>query len=173
MKRRWPEAVAALAGLLTAAGCVSFDPSGQPVPDITGTYTATIGLTLSNEFETRTDTLAATLTLRGLGFRGLFTGTYAIPPGDSGTIAGTESLDGTFIIATFGPPPKPIAAVQSIRARYPWCDWALLGLPPIRGVLQGDMLRASVGPAVPCAYQVNGSIVTVHTDVTFWLTGVW
>jgi len=170
--RPWPEAAAALAALLLAAGCTSFDPSGQPVPDIAGTYAATISLTLRNEFETRTDTLAARLTLRGLGYRGLFTGTYAIPPGDSGTVAGTESFDGTFIIATFGPPPKPIAAVQSIRALYPWCDWALLGLPPIRGALAGDTVRATVGPSVPCSYQVNGGTVTVNTTVVFSLAGV-
>ncbi|MGA2384163.1 MAG: hypothetical protein ABSG61_12095 [Gemmatimonadales bacterium] len=172
MKRRWAEAIATALVAVAAAGCVTFDPAGQAVPDITGTYPATITMTLTNEFETRTDTLTGTLALQYTGYRGLFTGTYAIPANDSGSVSGTESFDGTLIVSTFGPPPKPIAAVRSIRELYPWCDWALLGMPAVRGTLAGDTLRASVGASVPCRYQVNGTTETIHTDVAFSLRGV-
>ena len=172
MTRRWADAVAPAAAALLAAACVSFDPAGAPVPDITGTYATTITITLSNQYETRSDTLAATLALRYGGYRGMFAGTYLIPPSDSGAVTGTMASDGTLVIDTLGPPPKPIAAVASIRRLYPWCDWTLLGLPPVRGALAGDTLRASVSPAVPCYYQVSGGTQVVHTEVGFDLMGV-
>jgi hypothetical protein len=171
MKRRWVEPAAA-AALLAALGCVSFDPAGPAVPDITGTYAATIALTLSNEFEIRNDTVAASLALRNTGDRGRFTGTYAVAASDSGPFEGTMLADGTLMLTVFGPPPKPIADVPSIRQLYPWCDFARLGMPPVRGALAGDTLRVSVAASVPCLYQVEGGTLTVHTRLQVALAGV-
>jgi hypothetical protein len=168
MRRRWADAAAAL----LVAGCVSFDAAGITVPDVTGTYAASIALTLSNEFETRTDTLRATLNLLNTGDRGRFTGTYAIAANDSGPFGGTMAPDGTLIVGAFGTPPKPIAGVAAVRRLYPWCDWTLLGMPAVRGTLAGDTLRASVPASVPCLYQVNGTTTTVRTDVAFALFAV-
>jgi hypothetical protein len=169
MTRRWIEAAVALA---LAGGCVSYDPAGPAVPDVTGAYTTTIALAVSNEFETRNDTLVATLVLRDTGNRGIFTGTYAIAPDDSGPVEGSMAPDGSLIVGVFGPPPKPIAGVASLRGRYPWCDWALLGMPPVRGSLRGDTLRAAVQGSVPCSYQVNGTTRSVYTTFGFAMTGI-
>src|SRR2546427_51044 len=51
MKRRSRRCIVGV--LLTSVGCVSLDPSGIAVPNITGTYAATIALTVTNEFEVR------------------------------------------------------------------------------------------------------------------------
>src|SRR2546422_5965562 len=91
MKRRSRRCIVAV--LLTSVGCVSLDPSGIAVPDITGTYAATIALTATNEFEVRHDTLVATLRLRR-GAAGDFTGTYTIAPADSGPFGGIVMADG-------------------------------------------------------------------------------
>lgn len=171
MKRHWREALAALWTAATAA-CVSFDATGSAVPDVTGTYTATIALTLSNDFEIRNDTLAVSLDLRTTGQRGRFAGSYAIAPSESGVLEGTMFADGTFWLTAFGAPPKPIAGVFSIRALYPWCDFSLLGMPAVRGALAGDSLHASVEGSVPCFYQVEDRTLNVHTRLLFALTGV-
>ena len=170
MKRRWVEAAAA--ALIAALGCVSFDPAGPAVPDITGTYAATIALTLSNEFELRTDTVAASLTVQGTGDRGRFTGTYTIAATDSGPMEGTMLADGTLRLTVFGPPPKPIAYIRPIRQLFPWCDLALLGMPPFRGALEGDTLHISVEASIPCFYQVDGVTLNIHTQLGFALAGV-
>jgi hypothetical protein len=169
MKPPWIEAAAAL---LLAAGCVSYDVAGPPVPNITGSFAASVTLSLSNQFEVRNDTLEAVLQLRDTGERGLFTGTYVFAPSDSGAVDGSVAADGTLILSAFGPPPKPIAGVAPFRRLYPWCDWALLGMPPVRGRLAGDTLRASVQGSVPCFYQVNGTTEYVHTQFGFTLTAV-
>jgi len=158
--------------LLAAVGCVSFDAAGPAVPDMTGTYATTITLTLSNDFETRADTVVASFALRNTGERGRFTGTYAIAVVDSGPIAGAMAVNATLVIDTLGAPPKPIAGVKTFRLRYPWCDFTLLGMPALSGALAGDTLRASVTAALPCLYQVNGATLTVHTDLDFELRGV-
>ena len=156
---------------LAAAGCVSFEPSGAEVPDISGRYVTTMTLSLSNVFESRTDTFAAVLDLRsGGGSR--FTGSYRIPPDDSGPMAGSLAFDGTLTIDTLGTPPKTIGGVPTIRARFPWCDFTLLGESPVGGALRGDTLGASALGGVPCLYQVNGTTQTVHTDLFFALVGV-
>jgi hypothetical protein len=170
MTRRWADAAAV--ALLAATACVSYDPAGPVVPDVTGAYSATIALSISNEFETRSDTLAAALALRNTGNRGIFVGTYAIAASDSGPVEGSMAADGSLIVSVFGPPPKPVAAVASIRRVYPWCDWALLGMPPVRGSLAGDTLRATVQGSVPCLYQVNGMTRSVYTTFGLALTGV-
>jgi len=168
MKRRWRSA--AVAALVTA-GCVSFDPAGPPVPDITGLYTVTVALTLTNEFEIRNDTLMGTAKLRDTGYRGRFEGTFAIAPDDSGPFEGALQTEGEMLVTSLGPPPKPIAGVQHIEQLYSWCEFALLGMPPVTGTLAGDTLRVAVDASVPCLYQLAGVTQTVHTQLQFRLSG--
>lgn len=167
--RRWTEAAAALA--VAAAGCVSFERPGTVVPDITGRYLATMTLSASNVFESRTDTFTAVLELRNAGGQ-RFTGSYAIAPDDSGPVAGSLVFDGSLTMDTLGTPPKTIGGVPTIRARFPWCDFTVLGESPVGGKLSGDTLVASALGGVPCLYQVNGTTQTVHTDLFFVLVGV-
>ena len=150
---------------------MSLDPSGIAVPNITGTYAATIALTVTNEFEVRRDTLGATLRLRR-GAAGDFTGTYTIAPADSGPFGGIVMADGTLWLTTFGPAARPIAGVSHIRALYSWCDFTRLGAPLTRGTLTGDTLRASVQGALPCLYQLDGSTLITHTDLLMQLDAV-
>lgn len=155
-----------------ASGCVSHDTSGIIVPDITGTYSATIALTATDEFETRVDTLHAMLRLNRGATTGAFAGTYTIAPADSGPFGGLVMSDGTVWLTTFGATSKPIAGVLSIRALYPWCDFTRLGAPLTRGTFSRDTLRASVQGALPCLYQLAGTTQIVHTDLLMDLAAV-
>src|SRR5437867_2181252 len=101
-----------IAGL---AACVSYDPAGPPVPRIDGTYAARIVLRLENTIEIRSDTFTAAITIHGTGYRGHFTGNYAVARSDSGPFGGVISPDGSLVVTEFGTPPKPIAGVAFIR----------------------------------------------------------
>ena len=170
MKRRSCNWIAA--GLLAIAACVSFETSGIAVPDITGTYAATIALTATNEFETRVDTLDAMLRLSPGAGAGEFVGGYTIAPADSGPLGGLVMTDGTVWLLTFGFEPRPIAGVSSILALYAWCDFTRLGAPLTRGTFSSDTLRASVQGSLPCMYQEAGTTLTVHTELLMDLTAV-
>jgi hypothetical protein len=170
MKRRSCNWIAA--AFLAIAACVSFETSGIAVPDITGTYAATIALTATNEFETRVDTLDAMLRLRRGAGAGEFVGGYTIAPADSGPLGGLLMTDGTVWLLTFGLEPRPIAGVSSIRALYAWCDFTRLGAGLTRGTFSGDTLRASVQGSLPCLYQEAGTTLTVHTELLMDLTAV-
>jgi hypothetical protein len=169
MKRRSRNCIA-LAFL--ASGCVSHDTSGIAVPDISGTYTATIDLTATDEFETRVDTLHAMLRLNRGATTGTFGGRYTIAPADSGPFGGLLMPDGTVWLTTFGATTRPIAGVFSIRALYSWCDFTRLGAPLTRGTFAHDTLRASVQGSLPCLYQLAGTTQTVHTDLLMHLDAV-
>jgi len=161
MTRRW----ASLAALV-AAGCVSFDPAGPPVRDISGTYTATIVTGIENEFEARSDTLAAALTLRNTGYRGQVTGIYRLASGEAGPFGVTLDPEDTLVVTDFGLPPKPIAGVTAIRNLYSWCDFTRLGIGPIPGVFRNDSLFAAGQGSVPCFYRLgSGFLLNVHTEV--------
>lgn len=157
---------------LAALSCVAYDPAGPPVPRIDGTYASTIVVSLANEVESRGDTFAATIAMRGTGYRGQFVGTYHIAPSDSGPIAGAEILNGSLTVTEFGTPPKPIAGVASIRALYPWCDFPRLGTGPMPGSLRADSLVVVGGGSVPCIYQVGGQVLNLTTAVRVQLAGV-
>lgn len=160
-----------LALVLGAAGCVSFDPAGPPVRDISGTYVATVVTTIENQFEVRSDTFAATLTLQATGYRGRFTGAYSIGPTEAGPVAGTLRTDDTLILTDFGTPPKPIAGVTRIRTLYPWCDFGRLGVGPIPGEFRGDSLRIRGEGSLPCLYRLGGGFVAhVHTTLFLAIT---
>ena len=161
MTRRWASLAA-----LAAAGCVSFDPAGPPVRDISGTYTATIVTGIENQFEARSDTLAAVLTLRNTGYRGQVTGTYRLASGEAGPFGVTLDTEDTLIVTDFGLPPKPIAGVTAIRNLYSWCDFTRLGIGPIPGVFRNDSLFATGQGSVPCLYRLGGGfLLNVHTEV--------
>lgn len=161
MTRRW----ASLA-VLAAAACVSFDPAGPPVRDISGTYTTTFVTRIENQFEVRSDTLAALLTLRNTGYRGQVTGTYHLVSGEEGPFAVSLDRDDNLVLTDFGLPPKPIAGVAAIRNLYYWCDFARLGIGPIPGVFRNDSLIVTGQGSVPCFYRLSGGfLLNVHTEV--------
>ena len=165
MTPRWPS----LAPLLAAAGCVSFDPAGPPARDISGTYRAVVVMQTTNEFEARIDSFTATLDLRGnlSDNHRLFTGTYRIAPSETGPFDGELRTDSTFLLTAFGTPPKPVAGVAAIRARYQWCDLTLLGLGPILGTFRSDVLNMSGHGSMPCFYQLGGGFVlNEYTDIS-------
>lgn len=153
----------------TVAACVSYDPSGPPVPRIDGTYAALIVMTLDNVIETRSDTFTAAITLHGTGYRGHFVGTYDIAQSDSGPFAGMISPDGGLIVTEFGTPPKPIAGVAFIRNLYPWCDFPRFGTAPMSGALSGDSLRVDGRGSVPCFYQLAAPVGNLKTEITVTL----
>ncbi len=153
---------------LAAAACVSFDPAGPPARDISGNYGAVVVMRITNQFEARSDSFAATLDLRGNlpDNHRLFTGTYRIAPSDTGPFAGELRSDSTFLLTDFGTPPKPVAGVAAIRASYPWCDLTLLGLGPILGTFRSDRLDMSANGSMPCFYGLGGGFVqNVRTDI--------
>ncbi|PYP20213.1 MAG: hypothetical protein DMD54_01100 [Gemmatimonadetes bacterium] len=170
MKRRSHSRLVAV--VLAVAGCGSLDAGDVVVPDISGTYVTTIALTLANEFETRSDTLPATLRLRRGAAPGEFVGSYAIAPTDSGPFGGLVMADSTLWLMTFGATYRPLGGVSRIRALYWWCDFSRLGSPLIRGALAGDTLDASVQGSLPCLYQMGGGTLTIHTELRMQLTGV-
>ena len=164
MTPRWLSA----APLLAAAGCVGYDPAGPPARDISGTYGAVIVMQIANEFEVRSDSFSATLDLRGNlpDNHRLFTGTYRIAPSETGPFDGELRSDSTFLLTDFGTPPKPVAGVLAIRARYPWCDLTLLGLGPILGTFRSDALDMSAQGSMPCFYRLGGGLLqNVHTEI--------
>jgi hypothetical protein len=145
MTRRWASLAA-----LAAAGCVSFDPAGPPVRDISGAYTATI----------------VTGTLRNTGYRGQVTGTYRLASGEAGPFGVALDTEDTLVVTDFGLPPKPIAGVTAIRNLYSWCDFTRLGIGPIPGVFRNDSLIATGQGSVPCFYRLGGGfLLNVHTEV--------
>ena len=74
--------------------------------------------------------------------------------------------DGRVLLTDFGTPPKPVAGVAAIRARYPWCDLTLLGLGPILGTFRSDALDMSAHGSMPCFYRVGGGLLqNVHTEI--------
>jgi hypothetical protein len=161
MMRPWPS----LAGLAVAA-CVSFDPAGPAVRDVSGTYRATIVTSIVNQFETRSDTFGAEISVRRPGARGHVTATYLIPPNESGPIEGTLYTDDSFVVTTFGEPPNPIAGVSFIRTLYMWCDFTRIGVDPIPGAFRGDSLTIRAEGSVFCRYRLGGGFVAeVHTQV--------
>lgn len=176
MKRRSADVVAAACAVGLSA-CVSFDPSGPPAPDISGSYVASVVTSIVNDIETRTDTFTATLELGSPTARGRFLGIYRIDPAESGPFGGEFlSHDGRLNLTTFGEPPKPIAGVAHIRALYPWCNFPLLGIGPLPGVLQGDTLTIAAQGSVPCVYnndfRIPGPVSVVHTEVFLSLRAV-
>jgi hypothetical protein len=154
------------------AACVSFDPSAPGGPEIAGTYDATVITRIENVLEVRTDTFAAALTLGRTGPHGRFAGTYRIAQADSGPVDGEFlSRDGRLLVTTLGDPPKPIAGVAYIRALYSWCEFPLLGMPPLTGRLTGDTLRITAQASLPCLYDL-GVPVRPHTELSLSLTAV-
>jgi hypothetical protein len=166
MKRLWRNAL-----VVALAACVSFDPAGPPVRDISGTYTATVVTRLANAFETRSDTFPVTLDIRNTGDHGGFTGSYRTTAGDTGPFGGTLRTDDSVILYVFGDPPKPIAGVSYIRDLYPWCDFSRLGIGPMPGAVRGDSLFVDGHGSVPCFYGVGGGFLqNAHTDVFLTIT---
>src|SRR5207249_6857120 len=98
--------------LLTVAACVSFDPAGPPVRDISGNYTGTVVTRIVNQFEVRSDTFGATLALRGTQNRGHFSGTYSLATDEAGPVAGVLRPGDTPPPLDLGAAPKPLPGGQ-------------------------------------------------------------
>lgn len=161
MKRLWLSLAA-----LAAVACVSFDPAGPPVRDISGSYAATIVTRVVNTFETLSDTFSATLDIRNTGDRGKFAGDYRISSADAGPFGGTLRTSDSLTVFVFGGPPKPIAGVATIRDRYPWCDFTTLGIGPMPGAFRNDSLIVDGHGSVFCFYGVGGGfLLRVYTDI--------
>lgn len=168
LHRAGPALVLTLAAMLS---CVAYDSAGPPVPNIDGTYATAIAIDYSNFFETRTDTLVASIILRDTHYRGHFDGAYHIAD-DSGSFAGVLRPEGTLVVTDFGAPPKPIAYVGALRRLYSWCDFPRLGTGPLLGQLRGDTLLIDGTATVPCFYHLFGQIPEIGTELRLRIIGV-
>ena len=160
---------------VTVVACASLDPAGPIVTDVTGNYTVAMAIHIANEFETLDDTLHAVVSLQGnaLPDRRVFAGQYTIASSDSGAFDGEFRTDSTFLLTEFGPPPKLVAGVPSIRELYPWCDLTRLGQGPAYGQIRGDTLNAAINGSLPCSYHQQGGFVLVtHTDLALVVSAV-
>ncbi len=157
--------------LVVTLSCVAYDSAGPPVPSIDGTYAAVIGIDYGNFFESRIDTLVASIVLRDTHYRGHFDGAYHIAD-DSGSFAGVLRPEGTLVVTVFGAPPKPIAYVGALRRLYSWCDFPRLGTGGLSGQLRGDSLLVDGHGSVPCFYHLFGQVAEVGTELRLHITGV-
>jgi hypothetical protein len=142
------------------------------VPQLAGTYTATIAVAFSNYIELRSDTLRATLVLHDRNYRGQFDGSYQTSFGDEGQFAGAERPEGTLTVTVFGSPPTPIAYVMGLRRLYPWCDFPHLGAGPLSGQRRVDTLLISGRGSVPCFYQISDTALQAGTELRLSIVAV-
>lgn len=151
--------------VLAAAACVAYDPAGPAVPSLDGVWQAGITIAFENQLEVRADTLRGQLTLHDTHYRGRFTGTYRFGA-DTGAFGGVIRPESTLIVDEFGAPPKPIAAVDTLRLLYRWCDFTRLGTGGLAGRLRGDTLTADGQASLPCFYSQFGSEIEIPTTLT-------
>jgi len=157
--------------LLATAACVAYDPAGPPVPSLDGVWQADITIAFENQVEVRIDTLRGQLTLRDTHYRGRFTGTYRIGS-DTGDFGGVIRPESTLVVDEFGAPPKPIAAVDTLRRSYRWCDFTRLGTGGLTGRLQNDTLSANGPSSLPCFYSQFGRQVELATTLSIAVQAV-
>jgi hypothetical protein len=158
-------AVSFAAAVSLAAACVAYDPAGPSVPPLDGVWQATISIAFENQLDARADTLAAELTLRDTHYRGRFAGSYLIGL-ETGAFGGIIRPESTLVVDEFGAPPKPIAAVDTLRRLYRWCDFTRLGTGGLTGRVHGDTLTADGQASLPCFYSQYGSEIEIPTTLT-------
>jgi hypothetical protein len=154
--------LAALAAL--TATCVAYDPSGPAVPSVDGVWQASIAIVFENQLELLADTLHGELTLQDTHYRGRFSGNYRINV-ETGAFGGVIRPESTLIVNEFGPPPKPLAGVDTLRRLYQWCDFTRLGTGGLVGRLHGDTLSAEGQASLPCFYSLFGGQVEIATNL--------
>jgi len=164
------EVVVALA-LATGVACVAYDPAGPAVPSLDGSWSATLAVGFDNQAEIRSDTIHAELSLRDTHYRGRFAGSYQIGA-ETGPFGGVIRPESTLVVDEFGAPPKPIAAVDTLRHLYPWCDFTLLGTGGLAGRLDSDTLKADGPATLPCFYSQYGREVEIPTTLTLRVRAV-
>ncbi|HXF96317.1 MAG TPA: hypothetical protein VNI61_09485 [Gemmatimonadales bacterium] len=142
------------------------------MPSIDGTYQTMIAVRYANHIELITDTLMARVTLRDVGYRGRFEGSYETAFGDSGLVAGMERPESTLVVEVFGAAPKPMAYVMGLRRLFPWCAFPRLGIGPLLGRLRADSLLLEGGGSLPCFYHLYGVPVEIGTKLDFTIVGV-
>ncbi len=146
--------IGAAAPAVLCVACVAFDPNGPAVPHLAGRYSAIITVQYHNYLETRSDTIAATVTLLNAEARGEFAGWYATADGDSGIVGGTLQPDGSMMVTAFAQPPlETLTGATFLHRLYPWCDFLQTGTGTLPGQLSGDSLVITGGAEVACRYQ--------------------
>ncbi|OGT96586.1 MAG: hypothetical protein A3I79_04170 [Gemmatimonadetes bacterium RIFCSPLOWO2_02_FULL_71_11] len=160
----------AAASAALCAACVAFDPVA--IPHVAGRYSTIITVGYRNWLETRSDTLAATVTLPDAEERGFFEGWYATAAGDSGTVGGRLYPDGTMEVTEFAQPPLvTLQGATFLHRLYPWCDFRQVGTGTLTGRLSGDSLVIEGRASVICRYQTWGQLHGIDTDLDVRLAG--
>jgi len=165
MNAFWADRAVALALVVAAGACAAYDTAGPQVPAVDGIWQARVAVAFDNQIEVRADTLRGELTLRDTHYRGRFTGNYRIGA-EIGAFGGVIRPESTLVVDEFGTPPKPIAAVDTLRRLYPWCDFTRLGTGGLAGRLSGDTLSADGQASLPCFYSQYGREVEIPTTLT-------
>lgn len=160
-----------LALALAAGACVAYDTAGPQVPALDGIWQARFAIAFENQIEVRADTLFGELTLQNTHYRGRFSGSYRIGF-DVGAFGGVIRPESTLHVDEFGAPPKPIAAVDTLRRLYPWCDFTRLGTGGLPGRLSGDTLSADGQGTLPCFYALHDQEVEIGTTLTIHIRAV-
>ena len=174
MNARWADQVLP-AGVALAwaagAGCVAYDPAGPAVPTLDGVWQATIAVAFESQAEVRSDTLSASLRLRDTHYRGRFAGNYTIG-GETGDFGGIMRPESTLVVDEFGAPPKPIAAVDTLRHLFPWCDFTRFGTGGLAGRLRADTLSADGQGSLFCFYWQYGQAGEIPSTLTLHIRAV-
>ena len=76
------------------------------------------------------------------------------------------------VVDEFGAPPKPIAAVDTFRRLYRWCDFTRLGTGGLTGRLHDDTLSANGPSSLPCFYSQFGSEIEISTTLAIAVEAV-
>ncbi len=160
-----------LALAVAATACIAYDTAGPQVPALDGVWQADIAVAFENQIEVRTDSVRAELTLRDAHYRGRFAGSYRIG-GETGGFGGVIRPEGTLVVDEFGAPPKPIAAVDTLRQLYRWCDFTRLGTAGLAGQLRADTLSAGGQATLPCFYSQFDREIEIPTTLTVHVRAV-
>jgi len=161
----------ALALALAVTACVAYDTAGPQVPALDGVWQARIEVAFENQAEVRRDSLRAELTLRDTHYRGRFAGSYQIGT-ESGVFGGVIRPEGTLVVDQFGAPPQPIAAVDTLRHLYAWCDFTRFGTGGLAGRLNADTVAADGTASLYCFYSQYGQEVQLPTTLTLHIRAV-
>lgn len=158
--------LAALAALVGACSGGSNIP-GTSYPAIAGAYIGAEGLTFVNAVDSRSGSVPLTVTLQNANSAGSFSGSYVIANGGgSGTIAGTERLDGGISISQFGDP--NVSAAQNyayLQSIFYWCNLSVATSSGLSGSVQAKRFTLTGDIVMPCLY--NPGPTNYQTTITF------
>lgn len=160
-----------LALALAAGACVAYDTAGPQVPALDGIWQVRVAVAFDNQIEVRADTLRGELMLQDTHYRGRFTGSYHIGV-EVGAFGGVIRPESTLFVDEFGAPPKPIAAVDTLRRLYRWCDFTRLGVGGLPGRLDSDTLNVGGSASLPCFYSQFDREVEIPTTLTIQVRAV-